>query len=231
MRNMLRRQFPSLITFGSLVCGFTAVIMAASGDLTAAGVLIVVGYLLDGLDGGLARRLGVTSDFGLQLDSLADLVTFGMAPSVLVYEYLRHAGQSPVIAWIVCTAYLVAGAFRLARFNLLPAKTGSRESMGLTISTSGAAVALSVLANHHYNDRLIPVVVFPLLMATLAVLMVSRVRCPPVTSFRRRWWLSATGLGVAAVLALWLSPQLVGLGLISGYVFFSLGRAIYALIL
>ena len=228
---MLRRQLPSMITFGSLVCGFSAVVMATHDDLVAAGVLIVVGYLLDGLDGGLARRLGVTSDFGLQLDSLADLITFGMAPSVLVYEYLRQVGQNPLITWIVCTAYLVGGAFRLARFNLLPAKTGSSESMGLTISTSGAAVALSVLANSRYNDRLIPLFVFPLLMVILAVLMMSRVRCPPVTSFRRRWWLSATGLGVAAVLALWLSPQLVGLGLVSGYVCFSLGRAIYTLIL
>jgi len=230
MNDSLRKQLPNFITFTGLVCAFSAVVLAMHEALTAAGICILVGNLMDGLDGGLARRLGVTSAFGLQLDSLVDVVTFGVAPSVLVYQYLRQLALSPVLTWAVCAGYMIGGVFRLARFNLLPAKHSHSESVGLTISISGAVLALSVISNRTYDDRLIPANAFPVLVAALTLLMISRIRYPALASVLQRRWLSLAGLGAAAVLAIWLSPQLVWLGLTGGYVSFGLGRAVYELI-
>ena len=230
MNNSLRRLLPSLITFTGLVCAFSAVVLAMHEELAAAGVCILVGYVLDGLDGGVARGLGVASAFGLQLDSLVDVVTFGVAPSALVYQYLRQLTLPPVVTWVVCAGYMIGGVFRLARFNLLPTKKSHSDSMGLTISTSGATLALSVLSNRAYDHRLIPAVGFLALVVALTLLMVSRIRYPALGSIFRRRWLSVAGLGAAAVLAIWLSPQLVWFGLTSGYVSFGLVRAVYNLI-
>ena len=230
MNDSLRRLLPSMVTFASLVCAFSAVMLAMHDELTGASVCILASYLLDALDGAIARRLGVSSAFGLQLDSLADIVAFGVAPSALVYQYLRELTLSPAVMWGACAGYVVGGAFRLARFNLLPAKHSHSESLGLTISTSGATLALCVLSNRTYDHRLIPAVLFPVLVVALTLLMVSRIRYPALASIlqRRRWSLS--GLGVAAVLSIWLSPQLVCLGVTSGYVSFGLARAAYELI-
>jgi CDP-diacylglycerol--serine O-phosphatidyltransferase len=230
LSDTLRRLLPSLITFTGLVCAFSAVVLAMHDEMTAAGVCILVGYVLDALDGGMARRLGVTSAFGLQLDSLVDVVTFGVAPSALIYQYLRQLAVAPVITWLVCAGYMIGGVFRLARFNLLPTKGSHSDIMGLTISTSGATLALSVLSNRAYDHRLIPAVAFLVLVVALTLLMVSRIRYPAMASVFRRRWLSIAALVVASVLAIWLSPQLVWLGLTGGYVSFGLVRAAYSLI-
>jgi CDP-diacylglycerol---serine O-phosphatidyltransferase len=223
----LYKVVPSLITFTGLASAFAAVVLALHEMLPLSGVCIIVGYVLDGADGAVARRLGVASAFGLQLDSLVDVVTFGVAPSVLVYQHLRSLAVNPVFGWVVCVVYLMGGTFRLARFNLLPAKTSHSESVGLTISTSGATLALGVLVNDAYGQRSMSVPVILVLVAVLTFLMVSRVRYPALASMFRRRRLSVTLLGTAAVLAVWLSPQLIALGLTGGYVSFGLLRAIY----
>ncbi len=230
MKDSLRRLLPNLITFSNLVCAFSAVVLAMHEELTTSGICILVGYLLDALDGEVARRLGVTSTFGLQLDSLVDMVTFGVAPGALVYQYLQQLAFNPAVVWGACAGYMIGGAFRLARFNLLPPKHSHNESVGLTISTSGATLALSVLSNCRYDHRLIPAAVFPALVAVLTLLMMSRIRYPALASVFQRRWLSVAGLGSAAMLAIWLSPQLVWFGLTGGYVSFGLARAVYALL-
>ncbi|MDY7076421.1 MAG: CDP-diacylglycerol--serine O-phosphatidyltransferase [Chloroflexota bacterium] len=230
MNNSLRNLLPNSITFTGMVCAFSAVVMALHEELTLSGVCILVGVLLDALDGAAARRLGATSDFGLQLDSLVDVVAFGVAPSVLVYQYLRQLTLNSPITWVVCVGYMMAGAFRLARFNLLPQKKSNSASVGLAIPPSGAILVLGVLSNHTYNNRLIPAGIFPLIVAVLALLMVSRIRFPSLLSLLQRRWLSPVGLGIAIGLAIWFSPQLVGFGLTSGYVSFGLIRAVYSLV-
>ncbi|MDY6875956.1 MAG: CDP-diacylglycerol--serine O-phosphatidyltransferase [Chloroflexota bacterium] len=229
MKDYLRGLLPNLITFSALVCAFSAVVLAMHEELTASGVCILTGYLLDALDGEVARRTGSASAFGLELDSLVDLVTFGVAPSALVYQYLQQLDFSPVVVWGACAAYMIGGAFRLARFNLLPPKRSGSESVGLTISTSGATLALSVLSNCRYDHQLIPAAIFPVLVVVLTLLMMSRIRYPALASVFKHRWLSMTGLGSATVLAIWLSPQLVWFGLTGGYVSFGLARAIYAM--
>lgn len=230
MNDSVRKALPALITFVALMVAFLAVVLMLHGDLTAGGACILVCYLLDALDGEVARRLGVASDFGLQLDSLVDAVAFGVAPGLLVYQHLLGTAFSPAVTYCVCAAYLVGGVFRLARFNLLPRKRSYGDSVGLTISTSGATVALGVLADLSYAGRLIPVGVFPALMLTLTFLMVSRIRYPALAAILRRRWLSLGGLGIAALLAIWLSPPLVGSGILSGYVSFGIVRAAHDLV-
>ena len=230
MSRSLRKLLPSLVTFTALVCAFAAMVMQLHEEVTAAGICILIGYVLDALDGEMARRLGVASAFGLQLDSLVDVATFGVAPSLLVYQHLWHLATVPVVTWVVCVGYLIGGVLRLARFNLLPAKRSHSDSVGLTISTSGATLTLSVLANRAFDHRLIPAHVFPALVVVLTLLMVSRIRYPALASIVQRRWLILTGLGSAAVLAVWVSPRLAGFGLVGGYVSFGLVRAGYELI-
>lgn len=230
MSHSLRKLLPTLVTFTSLVCAFAAMVMQVHDELTAAGICILVGYVLDALDGEMARRLGVASAFGLQLDSLVDVATFGVAPSVLVYQHMRQLAVLPVVTWVVCAGYLIGGVFRLARFNLLPAKRSRASSVGLTISTSGATLTLSVLANRAADHRLIPGGVFPVVVVVLTLLMVSRIRYPALASIVRRRWLILAGMGGAAVLAVWFSPKLAGFSLVGSYVSFGLVRAGYELI-
>jgi CDP-diacylglycerol--serine O-phosphatidyltransferase len=230
MIRSFQKLLPSLVSFTSLVCGFSAMVLATHKELTVAGALILLGYMLDGVDGALARRLGVASDFGLQLDSLVDAVTFGVAPSMLVYKHLQESSLNGTITWVACTAYVIGGVFRLTRFNLLPPKKSLGDSVGLTISTSGATLALGVLSNRAYDHRLIPAGIFLMLMVALTLLMVSRVRFPEFGSILRQRWFSLATLGVAAVLAIWISPQLVWLGVHGGYISFGLARAVYDLV-
>lgn len=229
MKQTVRKLLPNLVTLTGLVCAFSSVILTLQEELTIAGVCILAGYLLDAIDGALARRLGVTSPFGLQLDSLVDLVTFGVAPSTLAYQHLRDVSLNPTLAWVICAAFVVGGAFRLARFNLLPTKKSSSESVGLTISTSGATLALGVLVDRAHENPKVPGVAFVALMALLTFLMVSRIRYPALASVFGRRRLSAAILGATLGLAVQISPPLAGFGLTGGYVSFGLIRALYYL--
>src|SRR5881275_1995328 len=123
---------PSLFTIGNIFCGYYSVISTLRGNWDYAAVLIGIGYILDGLDGRIARLTKTASDFGLQLDSLADIVTFGVAPAILAYSWafsvtqdidstvLKHVLQLGTVASF---AFVVCGALRLARFNLQAKKT------------------------------------------------------------------------------------------------------------
>lgn len=228
MRDHLRRAAPSLVTYAALACGFSAIVLAAEGHLGWAGLFILMAYITDALDGFVARKLDAASSFGLHLDSLADVVDFGLAPVFLSYKHLQTATAVP--GWLVAILgfpYIMGGAFRLARYNLLAAgkKGKSDETLGLTISTSGALLTLAVLTSRAYPH----VAGFLLLptMVALPLLMVSRIRFPElhVVSKRWRWNLTALALGGAASFI--VTPQAVALGLLMGYVAFGLLRAAY----
>ena len=109
----IRELVPSAVTLASLACGMMAMTLAMEDELRAAGLLILVSYVLDALDGILARKLGVASAFGIQLDSIVDIVTFGAAPAILVTRHLRSGGLVGWPAWIPMLVYVMAGAFRL----------------------------------------------------------------------------------------------------------------------
>lgn len=185
-RENLKFLVPNGITFLSLLSGIVAIITAVEGNLILGATLIFLSYWLDMLDGFFARKLNAQSDFGLQLDSLADIVSLGVAPAVLVFLHLRIQGTSMLIALPLVIIFIMAGAFRLARFNLLPHKTSrSKDSIGLAITQAGGTLALAVLADRVYPTRFLHSLIYIPLILLLAGLMVSTIPFPPSSWFFR----------------------------------------------
>ena len=192
-----RFLIPNSITFLSLVCGTCSVLVSASTGNTAeahwnlwlAGSLILASYVLDLCDGAAARTLKAGTDFGLQLDSLVDMVSLGLAPAVLLFVYLlRVSGFSPWRIGPVVVLVPLAGAFRLARFNLLPPKTtGNTDSIGLTISTGGAILALAVLANLTGPAETFAAYLYLPLMVCVSILMASTIAFPSLYGVFSEW--------------------------------------------
>jgi CDP-diacylglycerol--serine O-phosphatidyltransferase len=129
----------------------------------------------------MARKLKAGSEFGLQLDSLVDMVSLGTAPAVLLFMHLQAEGLTAVWVWPFIILVPLAGAFRLARFNLLPAKeTGNTDSVGLTISTGGATLALAVLSDLALPAEYLPSYSFVILAVFVSALMVSTIGFPSI---------------------------------------------------
>ncbi len=224
----LKYLVPNGITFLSLAVGLGAILEAAEENLVLAGVMIFISFWLDMADGFTARRLDASSEFGLQLDSLVDMICFGTAPAVLVFQHLRLQGGS--LGWIVPLVifYAISGAFRLARFNLLPPKTtSSKDSVGMAITQAGGTVAVAVLADLLRVDGFLPVWSYIPLMLILSVMMVSTLGFPPVTWFVRNRWIGFGILIGVSVLILWLSTFASLFILFSIYPLVALIRSIY----
>ena len=203
MNSKYRYLVPNGITFISLICGTVSIFLSASGDpdnLPPAAILILASYILDLLDGAMARRLKAGSEFGLQLDSLVDMVSLGMAPATLIFAHLNPTELNSIWVWFVAVAVPMAGAFRLARFNLLPPKaTGNTDSVGLTISTGGAMLALTVL-----SANILPPVMVLIITFVMCLLMVSTVSFPSfywIFSGRRRNIALISMFGVSIAIA------------------------------
>lgn len=174
---------PSLMTLTNLVLGLFALMACLNGDYARAALLVVIGMIVDGLDGRVARALGVQSDFGKELDSLSDMVTFGVAPAVIIYyTTLRNMGPTGMA---IAISFTVAGALRLARYNLQTG--GVHYFVGLPITAAGGILA--TLALYH---GLIPIGWIPVLTLTLSLLMVSRTRYP---NFKKIGFPKAAGVG------------------------------------
>lgn len=135
---------PSLFTTGALFAGFYAMIAALQDQFAYAAVAILLALVLDGLDGRVARLTGTQSPFGAEYDSLSDMVSFGVAPAVIVYLWsLQHFSEITLawghLGWLVAFVYTACAALRLARFNVQVASTDKRFFQGLA-SPSGAVV-------------------------------------------------------------------------------------------
>ena len=178
-RHRLRRGIyllPTLFTVGNLFCGYSSILLAARGEFSRAALLIIIAGVLDGLDGRLARLTGSTSEFGVEFDSLADIVSFGVAPAVLAYHWtLAPFGR---LGWLIAFIFVVCAAMRLARFNIRAVRTDKRHFAGLPSPAAAGALACVIFAFPDTN----PVgpawieVGQVLLVATLALLMISRIR-------------------------------------------------------
>jgi len=119
---------PTTFTVANLFCGYASIVLASRGDIAQAAVLIVIAGVLDGLDGRIARVTGTTSEFGLQFDSLADIVSFGVAPAILAYHWaLQPFGR---LGWLVAFIFVVCAAMRLARFNIQTSRGDKRFFAG-----------------------------------------------------------------------------------------------------
>ena len=174
---------PSAFTLGNLFFGFWAIIQAFNGNFRQAGWYIVFAGILDSLDGRVARRMGTGSRFGAELDSLVDVISFGVAPALLMYFLeFSNAGR---FGWVVCFIYVVAVALRLARFNVLShGKPTPGWFVGLPSPAGGMTLA-TYYAFSQTNWYRVSVANLDLehqglvvLILLLSVLMVSKVMYP-----------------------------------------------------
>jgi len=165
---MNTKLIPSIFTLANLLVGVISLVLTMDNNFQLAAIMILFAMVLDGLDGRLARRLDATSPFGKELDSLADLVSFGVAPAILVYALkMREFG---IVGLLVCLAFALCGAIRLARFNVLNI---SSYFVGVPITAAGSLVALTVLVGNR-----LPSLAYPIIMVLLAYLMVSNIKIP-----------------------------------------------------
>ncbi|WP_188517060.1 CDP-diacylglycerol--serine O-phosphatidyltransferase [Alsobacter metallidurans] len=177
----LRVLLPNLVTLLSLCAGLTAMRLAIEGDdkLDRAVVFILIAAVLDGLDGRIARLLKGTSRFGAELDSLADFVSFGVAPAMILYTYSLH--NIPSLGWLVALAFAMAAALRLARFNVMiddPMRPDWQKNFFVGIpAPAGALAGLLPIYIHLVGiDRPAGFVVLEAVYALfIALMMVSRI--------------------------------------------------------
>ena len=165
---------PSLFTTGNLFLGFWAIIKALDGQAVQAAPLIAGAIVLDMLDGRIARLTGTTSEFGAELDSLADAISFGVAPAVLAYRWALD--EIPRLGWLAAFLFAMCGVLRLARFNVQKHTTDMRYFVGLPIpAAAGQLAAVIAFAPARVTGWVHGL--FALLLVTLlAFLMVSTLR-------------------------------------------------------
>ena len=145
-RNHTIYLLPSLLTTGNLFCGFLALLLTAQGRYTEAAISVFVAAVMDLLDGRVARLMKATSQFGVEYDSLADVVSFGVAPAFLMYSFALAKLGRP--AWFAAFLFVICGALRLARFNVFTGVSDKRFFTGLSIPMAAAVICSSVvLAN------------------------------------------------------------------------------------
>lgn len=178
-RSSLRKGvyvLPSLITTGGLFAGFYSVIASLRGDFFVAAVAILVANVCDILDGRIARLTHTTSRFGIEYDSLADLVAFGVAPGILVYRWALEPWGS--WGWLAASLYVTCGALRLARFNIQYDSAEKRHFSGLPIPAAAEVIASTVLLYCYLGGEGVTHKHALLLLVTygLAGLMVSNVK-------------------------------------------------------
>ncbi len=181
---------PNACTSMNLFCGYLSVVMTSQGEFLAAGWLILLANIFDILDGRLARLTSVESRFGAELDSLADLVSFGVSPAFLVYtRYLEHDRISGLV---VSGIFVLCGALRLARFNVTPhSKKDVFEGLPIPAG-AGILATMTIYELQFFNFLKIPASIIPVVVIITSFLMVSKIEYPamkktPQTSGKRQF--------------------------------------------
>lgn len=137
---------PCMFTIASLFCGFYSIVAAIKGDFIIAATAILIAAIFDGLDGRVARLTGTTSSFGMELDSLCDLVSFGVAPGLLAYLWALQPFNR--YGWLAGFLYVATTALRLARFNCQHS-SASKHFVGLPCPAAAAMISSTVLFSHY----------------------------------------------------------------------------------
>ena len=167
---------PNILTLCALFSGFYAVIAGMSGDFNAAGWAILIAGICDGLDGRIARLTKTQSTFGEQLDSISDMVSFGMAPALIMFSWsLESLGR---VGWVASFVYMACAALRLARFNVQLASADKRFFMGLQSPLAAGLVAFVPWVAFKHGIEPVPLVSWcaALLTAFAGFLMISNFR-------------------------------------------------------
>lgn len=196
---MIAKSIPSLLTVGNLFLGIIAIIMVFNEKPEMAAVMVLIAMLLDGVDGRVARALNAQSEFGKELDSLSDVISFGVAPAFIMYV-VAFQDLSPALAWIVTAIFPICGALRLARFNVITSNAG--YFIGLPIPAAGGVLATLAL----FKDD-ISVGILLTCSLVLSFLMVSTVRYP---NFKK------VGIPRSAI---WAVPIIIVIAIVLGLLF------------
>ncbi|EIT84785.1 CDP-diacylglycerol--serine O-phosphatidyltransferase [Fictibacillus macauensis ZFHKF-1] len=174
----MKKHIPNLLTLGNLYCGFFSIGYIIHGDSKNATILIFIAIMLDAIDGRAARLLGVANEMGKELDSLADVVSFGVAPAFLA-AHTYFSGLDYITGVVMAGLFPVFGAYRLARFNMTPKEESMNHFTGIPITLAGAVVTFLVLF-----VKVIPLWIFIIAFYGLALLMVSTIKIPSFKSIR-----------------------------------------------
>ena len=165
---------PSMFTMGNMFCGYACIVYSMRGEFATAAPLIGFAMVLDMLDGRIARMTGATSDFGIEFDSLADVISFGIAPAVLAFTWgLQPLGR---LGWAIGFLFLAAAAVRLARFNIQSGSQDKRYFVGLPSPAAAAVPAATVYAYPAGFQTPVEAVPVTALVIVPALLMVSTIR-------------------------------------------------------
>jgi len=211
---------PNLFTTGNLFCGFWAIVSVFQEKFEYAAYAILLASVFDALDGKVARLSGATSKFGVQYDSLADLISFGVAPALLAFTWaLRPYGR---FGWLAAFLFVVCGALRLARFNVQSSSGEVKYFKGLPIPAAAIMIALTILLYLRLIETdLVKDIVILVMIYILAFLMVSNIR---YFSFKeldlaKRKPFSLFIFLILSMIVIIMEPTVVLFGFILTYVF------------
>lgn len=195
---MFVKSLPNILTVSNLFLGVLAIILAFKGDhyVDYAAITVIIGMLADGLDGRVARMLNAQSEFGKELDSLSDVITFGVAPAFIMYVVVLHD-----LNWLgifLTAIFPICGALRLARFNVQAGVPG--YFIGLPITAAGGVLATLALYHEVFNTVLLAVS-----MLLLAFLMVSKVKYPNFKKVgipKAAYWITPIIIAIVVIVAI-----------------------------
>ncbi|MBL7190651.1 CDP-diacylglycerol--serine O-phosphatidyltransferase [bacterium] len=170
--NSKLRILPNTLTMLNMFFGFFAVVKAISGDLVSAGWCITIAAIFDAFDGKVARAVNRGSKFGMEFDSISDILSFGLAPAVLAYQAVFYKMNFAGI--IICFVYLLCGGVRLARFNVITVSGGKKKYyLGLPIPIAAITLSSFIILDLSLSRGLVLEYFLTLLIALLCFLMVS----------------------------------------------------------
>lgn len=221
---------PNLFTAGSAFVGVLSIFASFKGEFEKAAIFIILSLILDGLDGRIARMTNTSSKFGVEFDSLADLVAFGVAPAMLFYNTVGiYYGK---LGSLAAALYVVFGAIRLARFNITSSQNEPSVFIGVPIPTAAVVISMWIMIYEKYPlfNKLEIFILF--CQIALAFLMVSNIRYP---SFKKIDFHKSNLIRIVIYLVFFLSltylyPMESLASLITLYLFYGLVRAIYTII-
>ena len=200
---------PSLFTVANMFCGYACIVYAMRGEYRTAAPLIGIAMVLDMLDGRIARLTGASSAFGHEFDSLADVISFGVAPAILVFSWgLEPLGR---LGWTAGFLYVTAAAMRLARFNMQSAGTDKRYFVGMPSPTAAGVLASTVFVYPSGLSDYRPALLVLVVVLIPAFLMVSTIRFRNFNAInvgRRRSYITLI-LIAGAIAAIATQPQMV----------------------
>jgi CDP-diacylglycerol--serine O-phosphatidyltransferase len=216
---------PNIVTTGNMFCGFYSVVASMQGDFQSAAWAIVAATVFDALDGRIARLAKATSQFGVEYDSLSDLISFGMGPAVLMYQWaLQPFGR---MGWMVAFLFLACGALRLARFNVTTSALPKGFFQGLPIPMGAGLLATFKIFSSELEWLSDPEFLSGIMLVftmVCAFLMISTI---PFPSFKEFNWRSRASFGIlmTGVLSMILiaaRPEFALFGILSSYVILGL---------